>query len=96
VGQASADVDSADIDVLEAGPEYDRLVTGIEYRRATPEAALLHWLYLSDSPRSRMSAPPLDLDLDSLDLKRLKRLATGMHLEANLKIWRDRNVGQEV
>jgi hypothetical protein len=45
--------------VLETGPEYDRLVTGIEYRRATPEAALLH-------------------------------------LEANLKIWRDRNVGQEV
>jgi hypothetical protein len=72
------------------------LVTGIEYRRATAEAALLHWLYLSDSPRSRMSVPPLDLDLDSLDLKRLKRLATGMHLEANLKIWRDRNVGQEV
>ena len=81
--------------ILEAGPERDRLVTGIDYRRATPEAALLHWLYLSGSPRSRMSTPPLDLDLGSLDLKRLNRLAVEMHLDANLTIWHDRNVGQE-
>ena len=63
--------------VLETGAESDRLVAGVDYRRATPEAALLHWLYLSGSPRSRMSAPPLDLDLGALDLKRLKRLAIG-------------------
>jgi hypothetical protein len=81
--------------VLETGAENDRLVAGVEYRRATPEAALLHWLYLSDSPRSRMSTPPLDLDLDALDLKRLRRLAKGMCLDANLAIWRERNVGQE-
>src|SRR6202790_342134 len=81
--------------VLETGAEIDRLVTGVGYRRATPEAALLHWLYLSGSSRSRMSTPPLDLDLGELDLKRLRRLAIGMHLDANLTIWRDRNVGQE-
>jgi hypothetical protein len=81
--------------VLETGAENDRLVAGVDYRRSTPEAALLHWLYLSGSPRSRMSTPPLDLDLGALDLKRLKRLAIGMHLDANLTIWRDRNVGQE-
>jgi hypothetical protein len=80
--------------VLETGAEYDRLVAGVDYRRATPEAALLHWLYLSGSPRSRMSTPPLDLDVGALDLKRLKRLATGMHLEQNLTIWRERNLGQ--
>lgn len=80
--------------VLEAGVERDRLVTGLDYRRATPEAALLHWLYLSGSPRSRMSAPPLDLDRGALDFKRLKRLAIAMRLDANLTIWRDRNVGQ--
>jgi hypothetical protein len=80
--------------ILEAGAERDRLVTGIDYRRATPEAALLHWLYLSGSPRSRMSIPPLDLDLGSLDSKRLNRLAVGMHLGANLTVWRDRNVSQ--
>jgi hypothetical protein len=81
--------------ILDAGAERDRLVTGIDYRRATPEAALLHWLYLAASPRSRMSNPPLDLDLGSLDLRRLDRLAVGTHLGANLTIWRDRNVGQE-
>jgi hypothetical protein len=81
--------------VLETGAENDRLVAAVSYRRATPEAALLHWLYLPGSPRSRMSTPPLDLDLDALDLKKLKRLAIGMHLDANLSDWRDRNVGQQ-
>lgn len=80
--------------VLEAGAEGDRLVSGVDYRRATPEAALLHWLYLSGSPRSRMSSPPLDLDLGELDLKRLKRLAAAMRLDANLSGWRARNVVQ--
>jgi hypothetical protein len=78
--------------VLEAGAENDRLVAGVDYRRATPEAALLHWLYLSASPRSRMSTPPLDLDLGALDLKRLMRLAATMRLDANLRSWRTRNV----
>ena len=76
--------------VLEAGREGDRLVTGITYRRATPEAALLHWVYLSNSPRSRMSAPPLDLDFDALDLRRLKRLSRAMRLEEPLQAWRSR------
>jgi len=81
--------------VLETGAEMDRLVAGVDYRRATPEAALLHWLYLSDSPRSRMSTPPSDLDLGALDLKRLQQLANGVRLDAKLTIWRDRNVGQD-
>jgi hypothetical protein len=80
--------------VLEAGAKDDRLVTGIDYRRATPEAALLHWLYLSASPRSRMSTPPLDLDLGEMNLKRLKRLAAAMRLDANLCTWRAHNVVQ--
>jgi len=79
--------------VLETGAEIDRLVAGVDYRRATPEAALLHWLYLSGSPRSSMSTPPLDLG--ALDQRRLKRLAVGLHLDENLAIWRERNVGQE-
>jgi hypothetical protein len=80
--------------VLNAGLERDRLVNGVDYRRATPEAALLHWLYLSNSPRSRMSAPPMDLDLGALDSKKLKQLATAMRLDTNLTSWRARNVGQ--
>jgi len=42
-----------------------------------------------------MSAPPFDLDLGSLDLKRLKRLTAEMRLDANLTIWRDRSIGRE-
>ncbi len=73
--------------VLEAGREEDRLVPAISYRRATPEAALLHWLYLSNSPRSRMSAPPADLELESLDSGRLQRLSRKMNLSEQLERW---------
>lgn len=73
--------------VLEAGHEDDRLASGISYRRATPEAALLHWLYLSNSSRSRMSAPPSDLEPRSLDSRKLKRLARAMSLSEQLESW---------
>ena len=73
--------------VLEAGREEDRLVSDVTYRRATPEAALLHWLYLSSSPRSRMSPPPLDVDLGALDRRRLNRLARVMRLSEPLEKW---------
>jgi hypothetical protein len=81
--------------VLEAGAERDRFAAGFDYRRATPEAALLHWLYLSESPRSRMSAPPLDLDLAALDMRRLRRLAKAMRLDPNFSRWRERNRPQQ-
>lgn len=73
--------------VLEAGREEDRLASGLTYRRATPEAALLHWLYLAHSPRSRMSAPPADLEVASLDARKLKRLARAMSLSKQLDAW---------
>jgi hypothetical protein len=73
--------------VLEAGRDEDRLVNGITYRRATPEAALLHWLYLSDSPRSRMSEPPRDMDLAILKVQRLRRLSRAMRLSQSLEEW---------
>lgn len=73
--------------VLEAGEERDRLACAVAYRRATPEAALLQWLYLSRSPRSRMSAPPSDLEIGSLDLRKLNRLARAMDLSEPLGSW---------
>jgi hypothetical protein len=73
--------------VLEAGREADRLESGVTYRRATPEAALLHWLYLSNSPRSRMSPPPLDVDCSALSMPRLTRLSVAMHLSDLLRKW---------
>jgi hypothetical protein len=44
-------------------------------------------LYLSHSPRSRMSAPPPDLELDGLDFRRLNRLARAMRLSEQLESW---------
>ena len=82
--------------VLEAGREEDRLVSARTYRRATAEAALLHWLYLSNSPRSRMSAPPLEMDLAALDASRLKRLSLAMRLFEALEGWPDRAGGVHV
>jgi hypothetical protein len=76
--------------VLESGEEEDRLVSNTTYRRATPEAALLHWLYLSNSPRSRMSQPPLDSDLAALDVRKLKRLSQAMRLSEPLERWLNR------
>ena len=72
---------------LEAGREADRLERGVTYRRATPEAALLHWLYLSNSPRSRMSPPPLDVDWSALSMPRLSRLSVAMQLPDLLEKW---------
>lgn len=63
---------------LEAGEVGDRLesMERFEHPRATPEKALLDWLYLARSPRSRRTEPPLgDLDLELLDRRRLDRLA---------------------
>jgi hypothetical protein len=73
--------------VLESGQEEDRLVRGLTYRRATPEAALLHWLYLSNSPRSRMSEPPSDLDMTMLNVQRLRRLSRAMRISELLEQW---------
>ena len=73
--------------VLEAGREQDRLSSAVAYRRATPEGALLHWLYLSHSPRSRMSPPPSDLELGALDSRKLNRLADAMNLREQLESW---------
>lgn len=82
--------------VLEAGREEDRLVSSTTYRRATPEAALLHWLYLSDSPRSRMSPPPLDSDLAALDVRKLERLSQAMRLSEPLEGWLSRTGGADL
>ena len=73
--------------ILDAGPEDDRLTSAITYRRATPEAALLHWIYLSESPRSDLSAPPVDINLDSFNMTTLRRLAKAMRLHAPLHSW---------
>lgn len=76
--------------ILEAGLSEDRLeaVTTREHARATAEKALLDWLYLAESPRSRRTLPPKsDVDLDRLDRGKLKRLAVAMGLKEALSRW---------
>lgn len=76
--------------VLEAGAAGDRLHSDvrIEHARATPERALLDWLYLAASPHSHRTWPPRgDLDLSLLDQRRLRRLARAMGTAEILNAW---------
>lgn len=76
--------------LLEAGAIEDRmdLTRAGAHPRASPEKALLDWLYLARSPRSSVSPPALhDVDHDSLDKKRLMRLARAMNLDGTLALW---------
>lgn len=58
-----------------------------DYPRTTPEKALLDWIWLGHSHRSRMTRPPLDLQLESLDQRKLKRMARTMKIENLLGSW---------
>jgi hypothetical protein len=68
-----------------AGALEDRMDLDVLYPRATPEKSLLDWIYLGASPRTKLSGPPLDIDLESLDIARLTRLSKHMNLASELK-----------
>lgn len=74
----------------QVGELEDRLDLDFKYPRATPEKALLDWLYLGASPYSKIAGPPLDLEIDRLDRSRLSRLARSMELVEELRVWRAR------
>lgn len=60
-----------------------------DYPRATVEKALLDWIYLGDSQKSRLTPPPLDLDLSRMDSKRLLRLSKQMGIQNAYGHWID-------
>jgi hypothetical protein len=68
----------------EAGALEDRMDLNVRYPRATSEKALLDWIYLGASPRTKITGPPLDVDLGLLSKARLMRLAKHMKLTAQL------------
>lgn len=70
-----------------AGKLEDVFDLRFNYRRATPEKALLDWIYLGYSHRSRLAPPPLDLDAGELSKLRLHRLAKGMGISHLLEAW---------
>jgi|APCry1669192752_1035429.scaffolds.fasta_scaffold01452_2 hypothetical protein len=57
------------------------------YPRATPERALMDWIYLGSSPHSRLPLPPLDIQLHGMNQPRLKRLSKVMGLESEWAHW---------
>jgi hypothetical protein len=68
----------------EAGDLQDRMDLEVLYPRATTEKALLDWIYLGDSLRTKLALPPLDIDLECVDKRRLKRLSDRMKLSKQL------------
>ena len=75
--------------VFHAGALEDR-EAATAYERSTPEAALLNWIYLSENCRSRLTSPPLDIDLTLLDKKTLSRLARAKGLTEQYHSWKER------
>jgi hypothetical protein len=76
--------------ILEAGEAEDRLdkTDLYEHLRATPEKALIDWIYLGRSPRSRRTMPPRsDIDIRMLNARRLNRLGKASGLDAALHNW---------
>ncbi len=76
--------------ILEAGEPQDRLepAGAFEHARATPEKALVDWLYLAASPRSTRHLPPRgDVDMGLLKKARLRALARAAGVVALLDDW---------
>jgi len=78
-----------------AGTLEDRLDLDVTYSRATPEKALLDWIYLGASPRTKLSGPPLDIELAKLNMPRLKRLAKTMNLGVHLTAYLSRKTAYD-
>jgi hypothetical protein len=77
-----------------AGQLEDRIDLDVKYPRATPEKALLDWLYLGESPYSRIAGPPTDVEIERLSGARLRRLARSMELTERLKAWQERTLSR--
>src|SRR3990172_2624495 len=52
-----------------------------------PEAALLQWLHLASMQRSTLSMPPLDVDMEQLDVELLGRLAERWAIGRHFNDW---------
>ncbi len=73
--------------LVDAGKPDDARDMRFDYPRTTPEKALLDWIFLGASPRSRMTRPPFDLDIGALNMPRLRRLAIAMQITSSFDHW---------
>ena len=67
----------------------DAFDTGTNYLRATPEKAILDWVYLGTIPtgRAKPLPPRHDIDFDLFDEEKLSRLARKMNIEEQYTKW---------
>lgn len=78
---------------------FEMLQPGRPCEMFRPEAALLQWLHLANMQRSSLTAPPLDVDMSTLDQELLGRLAERWGLTPEFDAWHSRaraaDYGQE-
>jgi hypothetical protein len=78
---------------------FEMLQPGRPCEMFRPEAALLQWLHLSNMQRSSLTAPPLDVDMETLDPELLAKLANRWGLTSQFEQWHARakvaDFGQE-
>ncbi len=63
------------------------ILTGEGYRRATPELAFCHWLYLSLQPRSEVTSPSLEIDTGRMAMKKVRAIAEKIGIGHELETW---------
>lgn len=74
--------------LLNAGPSDDRLMPSSDYMRATPEAALVHLLYLSLRYPEKFPMPHVDsMTLSKIDDGRLRRLSELYGIGRHMNGW---------
>jgi hypothetical protein len=82
-----------------ADERWELLQPGRPCETFRPEAALLHWLHLAGMRRSSLTPPPVDVDMEVLDLELLGKLAQRWNLQNALGTWRAKaetsNFGEE-
>jgi hypothetical protein len=70
----------------------DHIDVKFSYPRATPERAFCDWLYLTKTENKALGAePPLDCDMQLLDMDRLCRIASHMDVDKELECWLERH-----
>ena len=77
-------------EVLKVGPESRRLEYGFHYPRATPEAALVHWMYLAHLSDIHFPEPSTEADISSFDIEILELLASPLNLWEAIQEWMQR------
>ena len=60
------------------------------YQRATPERALVDWIYFANSPYSPLTYPPSDVDMSVIDLQKAYELANKLGMQAAVQSWNER------